>query len=135
VEARGPSSPSALALQTFVKLMRHGKLSVVCQISQRGLQAGTDEQRRGLDRTAALVMNSIPEPKRRHRMDLMPDVNSGKEWAPMDLADLQNALAQGYGMEVIAQFLCRDVEEVRGKMGELEFLSRLQGQGSISGSL
>jgi hypothetical protein len=34
-------------------------------------------------------------------MDLMPDVNSGKEWAPMDLADLQNALAQGYGMEVI----------------------------------
>jgi hypothetical protein len=49
----------------------------------------------------------------------MVDVNSGKEWSPMDLADLQNSLTQGSSIEEVAQFLCRDVGEVQRKMAEL----------------
>jgi len=58
----------------------------------------------------------------------MLDTNSGKEWSPMDLADLQNAAANGYGLEEIAQFLRRDVQEVQAKLGQLNSLSELQGQ-------
>jgi hypothetical protein len=53
----------------------------------------------------------------------MADVNSGKEWSPMELADLQNSLAQGASLEEVAQFLCRDVGEVQAKMAELGKLS------------
>jgi hypothetical protein len=49
----------------------------------------------------------------------MADLNSGKEWSLMDLADLQNSLAQGHSLEEVAQFLCRDVGEVQAKMAEL----------------
>jgi hypothetical protein len=49
----------------------------------------------------------------------MANLNSGKEWSPMDLADLQNSLAQRHSLEEVAQFLCRDVGEVQATMAEL----------------
>jgi hypothetical protein len=60
----------------------------------------------------------------------MTDLNSGKEWTPMDLSDLQNSLAQGCGLEETAQFLCRDVGEVLAKMSELGLPGRLARQGA-----
>jgi len=54
----------------------------------------------------------------------------------MDLADLQNSLAQGYSIEEVAQFVCRDVG-VQAKMAELGLpsaafaASRLQEQRAL----
>ena len=110
-----------------------GKVLVVCQVGYGGLEAGVNDRCRRLDHNARTPVNAIGEPIQRHRTDLMADVNSGKEWSPMDLADLQNAVANGYGMEEIAQFLCRNVQEVQTKLGELRLLSRLQGQGADLG--
>jgi len=49
----------------------------------------------------------------------MPNINSGKPWSEMDLADLANCLEFGEPVEQIADFLCRDVEEVEAKVAEL----------------
>jgi hypothetical protein len=49
----------------------------------------------------------------------MADINSGKEWSPMDLFDLQHSIESGRSLEEVAQFLCRDVQEVQAKMAEL----------------
>jgi hypothetical protein len=46
-------------------------------------------------------------------------LNTGKPWSDMDLADLANDLVLGISVEEIACFLCRDVGEVRDKIGEL----------------
>ena len=35
------------------------------------------------------------------------DGNDGKEWSQMDLADLEDALERGEGIEEAAIFLCR----------------------------
>ena len=43
------------------------------------------------------------------------NLNSGKPWSEMDLADLERALQRGYSIELIAAFLMRDTEEVRQK--------------------
>ena len=56
----------------------------------------------------------------------MADINSGKEWSAIDLADLHNGLVQGYSLEELAQFLCRDVQEVQAKMAELGFADRVR---------
>ena len=48
------------------------------------------------------------------------NVNANKEWSEMDLADLVNGLANGNAVEDIAEFLCRDVDEVRAKAEELK---------------
>jgi hypothetical protein len=55
----------------------------------------------------------------------MADINSGKEWSAMDLADLHSGLV-GYSLEELAHFLCRDVQEVQAKMGELGFADRVR---------
>ena len=47
------------------------------------------------------------------------NLNSGKPWSEMDLADLERALERGYPIELIADFLMRDVEEGRQKRDAL----------------
>lgn len=47
------------------------------------------------------------------------DINTGKPWSEMDLADLANAHARGDSVEAIATFLCRTESEVRKKIAEL----------------
>jgi hypothetical protein len=42
----------------------------------------------------------------------MPNINSGQPWSEMDLFDLRNSLEHGSSIEEVAEFLCRDVEEV-----------------------
>ena len=49
----------------------------------------------------------------------MTDLNSGKPWSTMDLADLRRSLADGDSIGETARFLCRDVEEIRAKAIEL----------------
>jgi hypothetical protein len=41
-----------------------------------------------------------------------PDINAGNPWSEMDLADLEELLGSGTSIESIADYLCRDVEEV-----------------------
>ena len=48
------------------------------------------------------------------------NVNSGKPWSEMDLRDLRNAMRFADSIEKIADFLCRDVEEVREKVAEID---------------
>jgi hypothetical protein len=43
----------------------------------------------------------------------MEDINSGKPWSAMDLADLEELLGSGSSIESIASYLCREVEEVK----------------------
>jgi hypothetical protein len=47
---------------------------------------------------------------------MAPDVDSGKEWSEMDLAELRICLRLGQPIEEIAQRVCRDVEEVAQKI-------------------
>jgi hypothetical protein len=44
----------------------------------------------------------------------------GKPWSATDLADLRNDLRLGTPMEEIANFLCRELDEVQRKVAELE---------------
>jgi hypothetical protein len=111
--------PGDVARGFGVQLVPLGKVLVVCQVSYGGFKAGMNDRCRRLDHNARTPVNAIGEPKQRHETDLMSDVNSGKEWSPMDLADLQNSLAEGYSIEEVAQFLCRDVGEVQAKMAGL----------------
>jgi hypothetical protein len=48
-----------------------------------------------------------------------PNINSGKPWSALDLEDLRYCLAAGESAEDIADFLCRNVDEVRAKTAEL----------------
>jgi hypothetical protein len=41
----------------------------------------------------------------------MPNIHSDEPWSEMDLFD-QNSLEKGRSIEQVAEFLCRDVEEV-----------------------
>jgi hypothetical protein len=50
----------------------------------------------------------------------MTDIKSGKAWSELDIRDLQDALRRGYAIEDIATFLCRDADEVRATVAELE---------------
>ena len=47
------------------------------------------------------------------------NVNSGKEWSEMDVADLRQFMRLDKSIEETADFLCRDVEKVREKQVEL----------------
>ena len=49
----------------------------------------------------------------------MPNINSGRPWSEMDLADLTDCLKLGESTEQIADFLCRDAKEVEAKVAEL----------------
>ena len=48
-----------------------------------------------------------------------PNINTGKSWSVPDLQDLRYCLAAAWSAEDIADFLCRNVEEVRAKTAEL----------------
>jgi hypothetical protein len=48
-----------------------------------------------------------------------PNINTGKPWSALDLQDLRYCLAAGEPVEDIADFLCRNVEEVRAKTAEI----------------
>jgi len=50
---------------------------------------------------------------------IIPNVNSDKEWSALDLRDLQDGLRLGTPLEQLADFLCRDVDEVQAKIAEL----------------
>jgi hypothetical protein len=47
------------------------------------------------------------------------NINSGQHWSETDLWDLRNSLAHGRSAEEVADFLCRDTDEVRQKMAQL----------------
>lgn len=48
------------------------------------------------------------------------NANTGNPWSDMDMADLENGLRLGDSVEKIADFLCRDVDEVARKIAERE---------------
>jgi len=48
-----------------------------------------------------------------------PNINTGKPWSELDLQDLRYCLAAGEPAEDIADFLCRNVEEVHAKTAEI----------------
>lgn len=50
----------------------------------------------------------------------MTNLNSGKPWSAMDLVDLQDGLRLGTPIAELADFLCRDLDEVRTKAAELQ---------------
>ena len=47
------------------------------------------------------------------------NLHSGDPWSEADLIDLRNSLSLGDSVEEVADFICRDVDEVREKMREL----------------
>jgi hypothetical protein len=52
------------------------------------------------------------------------NLNSGQPWSEADLWDLRNSLAHGGSTEEVADFLCRDTNEVSAKMlGRVSFRS------------
>jgi hypothetical protein len=51
---------------------------------------------------------------------MMTDVNSGEPWSEQSIFDLQECLRLGTPIGEIATFLCRDQDEVRAKIAELE---------------
>jgi hypothetical protein len=46
----------------------------------------------------------------------LPTINSGTPWSEMDIADLQELLQDGRSVAEIADFLCREVDEVADKI-------------------
>ena len=51
----------------------------------------------------------------------MPDINDGKPWSEMDVADLTSHILSGAGLDETASFLCRSgtPDEVARKAAEL----------------
>ena len=49
----------------------------------------------------------------------LPTVNSGTPWSDMDMADLQELLRDRRSVAEIADFLCREVDEVEDKIARL----------------
>jgi hypothetical protein len=47
-------------------------------------------------------------------------LNNCKPWSEMDLADLDNCMRLGDPIWKIADFLCRDIDEVREKVAETD---------------
>lgn len=54
----------------------------------------------------------------RSHPDYRPNLNTGKVWSEMDLMDLKHALEYGTSVPEIADFLCRDPEEVWEKVSD-----------------
>jgi hypothetical protein len=52
--------------------------------------------------------------------DITAPLNSGTEWSLMALGDLANCVLRGASIEETAEFLCRNVAEVREKIAELK---------------
>jgi hypothetical protein len=49
----------------------------------------------------------------------LPTINSGTPWSNMDMADLQELLRDRRSVAEIADFLCREVDEVEDKITRL----------------
>jgi hypothetical protein len=47
-----------------------------------------------------------------------PNINSGKRWSETDILDLGEMLQRRKAVADIADFLCREVEEVETKIAE-----------------
>jgi hypothetical protein len=52
-------------------------------------------------------------------MPIVPNEKASEPWSALDLVDLQSGLAFGTPINEIADFLTRDVEEVRRKAAAL----------------
>jgi hypothetical protein len=50
--------------------------------------------------------------------ELQVNINTGKAWSAMDMADLENDVLW-IPIELIAEFLCRNIDEVQAKTAEL----------------
>jgi hypothetical protein len=48
------------------------------------------------------------------------NLNSGMPWFELALADLRNSMQLGKSVGEIADFLCRDIQEVRDKIAEMD---------------
>ena len=46
-------------------------------------------------------------------------INAGEPWTEMDMSDLRELIRQRRSIAEIAEFLCREVEEVEAKAAEL----------------
>jgi hypothetical protein len=60
------------------------------------------------------------------------NLNSGQPWSEGDLWDLRNSLAHGSSADEVADFLCRDPDEVRQKMAQLGLEERPECGGHTS---
>ena len=49
------------------------------------------------------------------------NATTGKSWSEMDLSDFGNSLGRGDTIEAVAEFLCRDVEELHASCGSLDW--------------
>jgi hypothetical protein len=49
----------------------------------------------------------------------LPIISAGEPWSRMDIADLEYLLAERWSIPEIADFLCRDVDEVEAKIASL----------------
>ena len=49
------------------------------------------------------------------------NLNSGKPWSELDLADLEYGLKRRHSIRTIADFICRTESEVRAKATELGY--------------
>jgi hypothetical protein len=47
-------------------------------------------------------------------------INAGEPWSDMDMADLDEFLTAGKPISEIAEYLCRDVDEVEAKIASLQ---------------
>jgi hypothetical protein len=54
------------------------------------------------------------------------NANSGTPWSEEEIADLRNSVAHGRPVAELADFLCRDVEEVEVKMAELKLERKMK---------
>jgi hypothetical protein len=46
------------------------------------------------------------------------NLNSGTPWSELALADLRNSMQLGESVAEIADYLCRDIQEIRDKIAE-----------------
>ena len=54
------------------------------------------------------------------------NLNTGTEWSEWAIADLKRSMELKEAIEEIADFQCRDVEEVRRKVAEIDPPHRMQ---------
>jgi hypothetical protein len=53
-------------------------------------------------------------------------LDGGKSWSELDLDDLERGMRIGVSVEVLADFLMRDVDEIRRKALELGILPKVK---------
>jgi len=49
----------------------------------------------------------------------LPTISAGEPWSGMDIADLEYLLGERWSIPEIAEFLCRDVDEIEAKIAEV----------------